>query len=342
MHRRHTRSLLAIALVGTGAIASLAYADELILVNGDRLTGRLLHKAADVVTFDTAPAGPLKIKWSDVVALSTDRPVDVRVVGEDRTIRTILSSAYDGSVDFIGSESDVPLVKISYINPTPEESGVGAIYTGHVTATAVHVRGNVDTDQQYADTDFTARSKDYRYTLAGKFSENRERRHKIASNWLLTGNYDRFLSEKRFLYLRGSRESDRFKGVDRRSTVGGGYGFQVIETLRTNVALRVGADYVVLNRLPPGEDERYPALGWGARAIHKLTDRGTELFHEHDGFFNLQRTHQFTVRSRTGVRVPLFIGLNASAQFNLDWDSDPIEGRKPLDATLLLGLGYAW
>ena len=36
------------------------------------------------------------------------------------------------------------------------------------------------------------------------------------------------------------------------------------------------------------------------------------------------------------------IGLNASAQVNLDWDRDPAPGRKALDTTLLLGLGYTW
>src|SRR6185436_11706109 len=99
-------------------------------------------------------------------------------------------------------ESDVPLFRIAYINPTPEESGVGALYSGHLTASATHVRGNVDTDQQYADGDFTARSRDYRYTLAGRVGENSDHGQKIASNWLVTTNFDRFLSgEKRFLYL---------------------------------------------------------------------------------------------------------------------------------------------
>jgi putative salt-induced outer membrane protein YdiY len=332
---------IALCLVAL-CVSRLVIADDVVLANGDRLSGRLLHKSGDVLAFETPPAGQLKIRWSDVVALSTDREVEIWLAGEARPRRAVLSSAYDGTVDLVGDESDVPLVRIAFINPTPEESGVGALYNGHVTASATRVRGNTDTQQSYADADFTGRSRDYRYTLTGKFSQNRDHGVKIASNWLFTGNVDYFLTAKRFLYLRGSRESDRFKGVDRRSTVGAGYGVQLIETLRTNVALRAGIDYVNLNRLPPEDDTRYPAIGWGVRAAHKLAERGTELFHEQDGYLNLRNSQQITLRSRSGVRVPLYIGLNASAQVNLDWDRDPTPGRKALDTTLLLGLGYTW
>lgn len=49
-----------------------------------------------------------------------------------------------------------------------------------------------------------------------------------------------------------------------------------------------------------------------------------------------------TLRSRTGVRVPIASGINASVQVNLDWEREPAPGRKSTDTTLLIGLGYEW
>jgi hypothetical protein len=49
-----------------------------------------------------------------------------------------------------------------------------------------------------------------------------------------------------------------------------------------------------------------------------------------------------SVRSKTGVRVPLLRGLGASAQLNLDWESRPAPGHKSTDSTLLFGVDYAW
>jgi hypothetical protein len=41
-------------------------------------------------------------------------------------------------------------------------------------------------------------------------------------------------------------------------------------------------------------------------------------------------------------RVPLRKSLNATAQYNVDWDSSPAAGRERADKTLLLTLGYSW
>jgi hypothetical protein len=66
------------------------------------------------------------------------------------------------------------------------------------------------------------------------------------------------------------------------------------------------------------------------------------LFHDHDGFWNLDDREDLTVRSRTGLRVPLLDKLSATAQLNLDWDREPAPGRKSTDATLLFGASYFW
>ena len=49
-----------------------------------------------------------------------------------------------------------------------------------------------------------------------------------------------------------------------------------------------------------------------------------------------------TLRSRSGLRVPIADGLNASLQLNADWERTPAPGRKSTDTTMLLGLSYGW
>ena len=48
------------------------------------------------------------------------------------------------------------------------------------------------------------------------------------------------------------------------------------------------------------------------------------------------------VLSQTGLRVPLIDNLNATAQYNVDWDSAPTTGRVRTDKAVLLTLGYSW
>ncbi len=57
---------------------------------------------------------------------------------------------------------------------------------------------------------------------------------------------------------------------------------------------------------------------------------------------NFENVHETFVRSQTGLRVPLMKSLNATAQYNVDWDNRPTDGRVKTDRALLLTLGYSW
>ena len=48
------------------------------------------------------------------------------------------------------------------------------------------------------------------------------------------------------------------------------------------------------------------------------------------------------MRSQTGFRIPLIDKLNATTQYNVDWDNTPTGGRGSTDKILLLTVGYAW
>src|SRR5690606_35786267 len=142
-------------------------------------------------------------------------------------------------------------------------------------------------------------------------------------------------------YVRGSLEHDRFKDIDLRSTAGGGYGVQLLENDRSNVSIRGGLDYVVIDHYMAG-NESYPALGWGVKASHRLQKYNLELFHEQDGFQQISDGSHLTLPTPTGLRAPIAAGMNESVELNLDGEKDPAAGRKSTDSAFLVGLGYDW
>jgi len=323
------------------ALSAGASADEVRLRNGDRLSGRVVSKSGELLEFETPYAGKLKIKWKEVTSLSTDAPVLVLVEGGSAPLRTRIAPADGSALHMVQTNAYAQLGKIQFINPKPEESGTGISYGGHVNVSAANSRGNNLTNRFYGDARFTARAKPYRYALAAKLNRASESGLLSASSWLGSGNYDRYLNERRFLYLRGSLEHDSFKDINRRRTLGGGYGTDLVRTERATLTVRGGADQVHVDHLVSA-DESFPALGWGLHATYRVGHGAPELFHEQDGYWNLARSNNLTVRSRTGLRIPLFDNLSASLQLNLDWDRAPAPGRKPVDSTLLLGAAYSW
>ena len=125
------------------------------------------------------------------------------------------------------------------------------------------------------------------------------------------------------------------------AAVGGGYGWQLIDDGVTDLSVRGGLDLVSVERyVNPGE--RYPALGWGLHFSRWVWQHRLKLFHVEDGYWDLSRTGEVTLRTRTGLRIPIVRKLLATAQLDVNWDRHPAPGVKPTDSTLLLGIGYQW
>lgn len=351
--------------------AGFARADTVTLHNGDRLTGRILHMSPATLTFETTWAGELRIPRYEIRSLETDKPLKVLRERMERTESLTLTPAGPGKVTLsperraqadrpATSEAAAPeagppaqppedaappatveLARLRYINPKPEESGEGISYDGRVTLSGAFDRGNGTSDRFYAESDFAARAIDWRYALNAKLRRERDTDTTTASNWLVAGNFDRFINGRRFRYLRGSVERDRFRDISTRTAAGAGYGLELVSTERTKLSLRAGLDAIDLRR-QVGDDETFPALGWGINLSHRLDLLSAEFFHDQQGFWNLEDVSQATVRSRSGLRVPFVSGLTATLQVNLDWEGEPAPGRTATDTTWLIGLGYAW
>ena len=105
--------------------------------------------------------------------------------------------------------------------------------------------------------------------------------------------------------------------------------------------VRGGVDAVSLRRYS-GDNTNYPAFGWGVDYSRWLWRHRVQAFHAEDGYWNLSDRVQVTVRTRTGLRLPVAHGILASAELDLDWTRRPAEGVKPTESTLLLGAGYEW
>ena len=361
---------LAMAL---GALCTAAQADTIALHNGDRLTGRILHMSSSTLTFETTWAGELKIPRYEVSSIETDKPVTILRERADRTESVMMKPDGPGRVlvtpvlaqptaqaehereappaaqaehhqaapQPVPAAQPLKITRLRYLNPKPEESGEGVSYRGRATLSGAFARGSTSSDRLYAEGDFGARALDWRYALTGKLLQERDAQGTTAQNWLLSGNFDRFLGDDGFLYVRGSAERDRFRDISRRATLGAGYGRQLIDTERTSLSVRGGPEVISVRRLS-GNDDTSPALGWGLNFSHRLDTLSAEFFHDQQGFRTLGGDSQLSLRSRTGLRVPFASGLTASLQLNLDWDDDSAAARGRTDSTWLIGLGYAW
>ncbi len=318
------------------AIACPVQADQVTMSNGDRLTGTVLHKNSERLVLRTAYAGELRLRCSDVSAVETDEPVTV-LLDDDRSVETRL-----GVLGEIESAAPSPeLARIRYINPTPEESGIGYVTQGRAGLALSQTRGNSSNDLFHGDGEWVLRAKTHRITIGGEANYGRDGGDPSASNWRAGSRFDRFYKRKEFVYGQLALENDRYKDIRLRGIAGGGYGYQLFEDDTGNLSLRGGLGYVDVNHID-AEDEDYIALSWGVDFHRRLDLIPATFFHVQEGTWGLNGHRGVMLQTRTGLRLPLDDQLNISAQVNADWESKPALGRKKLDTTLLFGVGYTF
>lgn len=324
--------------------APAAIADAIVLANGDRLTGKIVRKESDTLVLNTSYAGALTIRWTDVLRITTDAPITVYFEDGNKLFGT-LRSEEDGSVIVTSgaapASAPVPMANLRFINPSAEVSGEGAKVSGHINAGLSSTSGNTQAKKFYLDTEGVVRTRDNRYTLGARGAHTQDHGEETESSWLEYMKYDNFFTKKWYGYANADFENDRFKDIRLRSTLGLGNGYQFFESERTNLSLEGGLTYVHTNFIV-GADDAYPAARWAFKFDHMLFSTKIQIFHNQEAYVGLDNANKMFVRSQTGLRVPLLKSLNATAQYNVDWENTPTAGRVRTDKALLLTLGYIW
>ena len=342
----------AFASVATAAAAlcvtALAHADSVVVRNGDLLSGTVRHMSSGSLTIESSYAGTVTLPWGEVATLTTDKPVILILKQAEAPERGVLEQSDSGSFLLQPQDASMPPQKIElssvlFLNPTPSESGSGVEYKRHLNLAGSRTQGNSIGASAAFEGELDARAKTYRYALRGTANQTRIGGETVSSNWLLSGHHDRFvLDQKHFQYVRASAQRDRFRDIRLRAALGGGYGWQLIDSELTELSLRGGLDLVAVEHYGASGRDRYPALGWGIQFSHWLWQHRLKLFFDQDGYWGLGGSAEVTVRTRGGLRVPIAQGLVATAQLDVDWDRHPAPGVKPTDSTLMLGVGYEW
>lgn len=315
-----------------------ASADEIRLKNGDVLTGTIVKKETDKLIINTSYAGDISITWSEISSLNSQEPVQVYLADESSLTGVIEKSASGHAK--IGN-SDIDLAELTYINPGPEVSGIGVVWSGNINLGGAITQGNTDTSLIRADGEAIARTKQNRFTVGGVV--NRAKSSNVDTEYNSRGyvKYDKFLTKKWYLYTNATLENDRFRDINLRSATGVGSGYQIYEQDDLNLAIEGGINYINVD-YDVARDESYASGRWALRYDQKPMSGDVQFFHQHEILFGLEKTGNTLIFSKTGLRVPIAKNLNASTQINLDYNSQPVENGEKLDKTLLFSLGYGW
>ena len=321
-------------------ITENSLADEVRLKNGDKLTGQIVRMQEDKLILKTSYAGKITIVWQEVAGIQTDDSVKV-VLKDETTLEGTTEAVEDGKMkldtDKLERPSSFSLADVKAINPEPVKT---VKITTRANASLTNERGNTQTDNYYFDGEFVARTKKNRYKIGGELTNEKADGITTSQNWLVYGDYSHFLSEKWYLYADTLSEHDEFKDLNLRSTLGAGAGYQFFETPLLNLSISAGLAMVDEN-FDVAKDNDYSAGQWRLNYDQYFFDKFVQFFHKNTGFISLEDANDWFLKTRTGLRFPLYKGLAATLQYNFDWNNQPSAAAETEEDTkFIFLLGY--
>lgn len=341
------RLLIAVVL---SANLSFTQADTVVLINGDRFSGRLLEREGGKMVFKTEYAGKLRIRWEYVTNLVVDKPA-ILIFDTGETIPVYSAEIGDGEIIYRSADDHEIYTMDAYgivgANPRDWVNNEEGIWGGRANISLKSDRGNGDAEFVDLDFDIQYRRIGDRLRFYGEWehdikikNENFEQVSK--DEWLVSSTYDYFLGKKNYISTLAIAESDALSDLDLRISIGPMYGYQFYESKPLNLLTEIGLLWIDDNYDNPADDDSFLEPAWHINFDTYFYDNHLQFYHEQYGSVSVNSRDRIIIRSWTGFRIPTRSALGFSIEYKVEYDSDPVGENDSTESTFRLKLGYDW
>jgi putative salt-induced outer membrane protein len=346
------RKLQWCALLSVIGLSSLLFADQVVLSNGDRLTGSITKSDGKTLVIKTDLAGEVTIQWTAIQSLTSAAPLHVvtaakTVVGAVTTSDGTLavSTPQSGTVDV--AKAEVTALRNDKEEAAYEKSLHPSLLQGWVGGANIG----------FALTGGNSETKN----LAIAFTADRKTSHDEIALYTNTiyatndaagavpsvtanatqggGRYDRNLTKLVFAFGSADFQTDALQNLNLRSVLGGGLGFHAINSSRTTLDLLGGVNYTKENYI--GLDRNFAALTLGEELTYKL-GASTVLAEKLYFYPDLSDTSQYRGTFNFGTITKISKWLGWQNAFGDIYVTNPPMGKKQNDVQLTTGINVAF
>jgi len=322
---------LLVTLIFTGD----AFADKILMKNGDRFTGTVNKVEGGILTFSTDYAETLPLKISRIKKILTEEPATIHLSNGKIIKGRILPAKSDQIKVQAPTGRAYALIhwqEVKAINPPPEKWEISLSFGGSSDS------GN--TDRISASLGAEAKRKFNANQFEIRFLSNySEENDKVSTrNTYGATKFSHFFTPQWFSYLGLEFLSDTFRDLNLRTTVGPGLGYQIWEDDIKSLSLEGGYSYIHEDRRD-GPNDRYSTSRFAGDFSYRIISQ--LVFTDHAVIFpNLEEYGEYTLRNEASLSADLGKGWKLKLSNIVDQDSDPAPGVKETDVHWILALGY--
>ena len=312
MTKRISCLLLAFLLFSADAVA-----DQVDLKNGDRVSGTIVGLEGGELRMQSDLLGSLTADWDNIEGLRSDTAFYVRLsddrllIGslmsnpntvEIRTSDTEIVEVPPGSIEWIRTPKQHDIVQSSQARL--ENPDLADFWSGAIDAALSTTSGNADTTALNIGLQAARTTNDNQFSayLTTVFADNSTSGESVTTANAIRGGsrYEVHLNDKLFTFGFTDLEFDRFQDLDLRLVLGGGLGFDLIESSRSSLEVFGGAS----------SNQEYFSNG--------LTRKSAE------SVFGEDLNYQLTSLTSITQRLAVFPNMSNAGEFRLTFDTTAV------------------
>lgn len=335
-----------IFIIGTG---SEALADQIVLKNGDRLTGVIVKADGSSLVMKTEFAGDVTVKADAIDQITSDQQLYLTLSDGRTVVGTV--AARSGQVEV--SPKDGPRVAVAretvqIIRSQPEQAayekmqrpGWRELWVGFADLGYSLTTGNTRTNTLAIGTNFARETRRDKTTLYAAIINSKNKTDGVSVTTANAirggGRYEIALTSRLSTFNFADFEYNEIQLLDLRSVIGGGLGYDVIKSDRARLQLFGGGSWNHED-FSTGLTRNSGEAIAGQDLTLRLNDR-VSLKERLQFFPNLTNTGEYRVTFDAGISTKLTSFLDWQLTLSDRYLSNPVGGAKKNDLLLTTGL----
>ena len=340
------------------------FADQVVLTNGDRLTGTITKSDAKNLVIKTEFAGDVTIQWPAVQQITSSQPLHVATKDGKTVVGAVTTSDSNLAVATSSGTATVPKAEVTALRSDQEQlayekslhpslwqgwaggANVGFALTGGNSETkslALAFTG----DRKTSHDEITM----YENTVYATNDAPNATPHVTANTDQGGARYSRNFTTRLFGYGSADFQTDALQELNLRSILGGGLGVHAINSSQTTLDFLGGLNYThesygavpataTLAAQPP-ISRSFAAASVGEELMHKL---GASTVLTEKGYFfpDLSQTGEYRATFNLGTVTKLSKWLGWQNAFGDIYVTNPPAGTKKNDVLLTTGLNVTF
>lgn len=335
--------------------APVLRADQVILNNGDRITGKIVKKEGDTLTVESVSFGTVTLPWSQVQSVTADAPLNVAL--PDATVKaTLQTSGGQIQVAAPGQPRTVTPAQVVTLRNDAEQAayerllrpGLLDLWTINGSLNLAGTRGNAETSTITTPVNLARQSKTSTTTVYFNSIRSSARiggvktqtARAVRGGWAYSPN----LTPRVFLNFFNDYEFDQFQSLDLRVVLGAGAGYHLWKSDRGFFDVVGGAAWN-REKFDPAPAARFTRSSgevyWGNNMAYKLNSR-VSLTQGFRMFNNMTESGQYRMNFDLGAATAVTKWLTWNVSLSDRYLSNPVPGRKNNDFLYSTGFGFTF